>query len=165
MLPGSRPLKNRKKENFCQLYAGDYWGCPGDAWKKVSSRQEMQLGEFRHEAERLLEDSAVRARLEYLRQIRAKNSVADNAWIKESLVHIAQESGKDSDRIRALASLNRILASEQRQEEKRREREEDHDNSCCMPEAFPLFEGLQDGSGIWDADSGGFFLKGEEQKK
>ena len=149
MLPGVQPLRNRKKEQFCQLYAGNLWGRPGEAWNTamgiVKSVQESRIC-----GEHLLEESLVRQRVEYLRSLRAKNSIADNAWIKESLVRIASESGKVADRIRALTNLNRILVLEQQHEQRKQDQQE---NSDFLQLNLPLFEGPQDGSGHWYQDA------------
>ncbi len=149
ILPGAAVLRNRKKETFCQLYAGNLWGRPGEAWAASMEKVKCSREESRIWGERWLEDTDIRQRVEYLRGIRAKNSIADNAWIKECLVRIASESGKVSDRIRALTNLNRILVLEQ-QEQKRAERQDDSD---FLQMNLPLFEGPRDGTGFWYQDN------------
>ena len=101
------PLQNRKKEKFCRLYAEHFWGDPCGALRAagylLSGKKAVDF------AETLFDDPEIRARIVHLRSCRSERSIADEAWIKDLLVEIATNALKDSDRIRALASLAKIL--------------------------------------------------------
>lgn len=100
-------LQNRKKEKFCRLYAEHFWGDPCGALRAagylLSGKKAVDF------AETLFDDPEIRARIVHLRSCRSERSIADEAWIKDLLVEIATNALKDSDRIRALASLAKIL--------------------------------------------------------
>ena len=64
--------------------------------------------------------------------------MADPAWIKDHFVEIVRKAEKDSDKIRALAGLQKAIAP---QTPKRRGLED-----CALEQpALPLFEGGDDG--------------------
>jgi len=138
--PGASPLENSKKERFCRLYAGEYWGDPQAALRAAGFifDQNRSAAEF---AEELFDDEAVRERITYLRSVRASASKADETWIRELLVDIAQHAAKDSDRIRALTGLAKVLAGE-----KMPRRRADTALADIIQPMLPSFEGCADGS-------------------
>ena len=93
----ARPLQ-KKKELFCQLYTGEHWGDPSGAARKAGFSAEIES------VSKLLGDSAVRARIRYLRQQLADQTIADEAWIE-----IIKDADKPADKLRALAALYRTL--------------------------------------------------------
>ena len=101
------PLPNRKKEKFCRLYAEHFWGDPCGALRAagylLNGKKAVDF------AETLFDDPEIRARIVHLRSCRSERSIADESWIKELLVEIAKNALKDSDRIRALANLAKII--------------------------------------------------------
>lgn len=104
----SSPLRNRRKEKFCRLYAGDFWGDPVAALQAAGFLLKgKKAADF---AETLFDDPEIRARIVHLRGCRAERSLADEAWIKDLLVEIATNALKDSDRIRALTGLAKIIS-------------------------------------------------------
>ena len=104
------PLKNRRKERFCRLYADTFWGDPAAALNAAGYLlQGKKACEF---ADSLFDDPEIRARIVHLRARRIKWSLADEAWIRDLLIEIATGALKDSDRIRALTNLAKILQAE-----------------------------------------------------
>lgn len=146
------PLQNRRKEKFCQFYAGEYWGDPASALRAagylLSGKKAIDF------AESLFDDPAIRARIVHLRKRRSERSLADEAWIKELLIEIATNALKDSDRIRALSSLAKIVqeGGSLRNNSKKWEREPglpEFWQNICQP-LLPGFEGPMDGEIFFD---------------
>lgn len=135
---GASPLRNRKRELFCRYYASEFWGRPGKALEAADYK--ISKPETRSKfVKTLLESSEVRARVKYLRRLKSEISVADDTWIKESLIKIIETAKKDSDRIRALASLEKLL---ERPDNKKR----NGDVNIKMEQmVFPFFNGNDDG--------------------
>lgn len=104
------PLRNKRRELFCRLYASDFWGRPEEALKAANYHVQGESA-ARKTAGMILDSEEVRERIAYLRKIKSENSVADDAWIKESLIKIIEHAKKDSDRIRALSNLKKLLVS------------------------------------------------------
>jgi|GEM_PF-4804732 len=98
----ARPLQ-KKKELFCQLYTGEHWGDPAGAAREAGFSAEIKS------VRKLLADNAVRARIRYLRQQLADQTIADEAWIKRSFIEIIKNADKPADKLRALAALYRTL--------------------------------------------------------
>lgn len=148
----SQPLQNRRKEKFCQAYAGEYWGNPSAALRAagylLSGRKAVDF------AETLFDDPEIRSRIVHLRTRRSERALADEAWIKELLIEIATNALKDSDRIRALASLAKIIneGGSVRNSSKK------WDQDPALPEYWqnifqpqlPGFEGPMDGENFFD---------------
>lgn len=141
----SQPLQNRRKEKFCRLYAGKFWGDPVAALQAAGfSLTGKKAVDF---AETLFDDPVIRGRIVHLRSCRSARSIADESWIKDLLVEIATNALKDSDRIRALAGLAKIL------NEGGTVRNGKQDRSAGLPEGgqnifqpfLPGFEGPSDG--------------------
>ncbi len=134
------PLPNRKKEKFCRLYAEHFWGDPCGALRAagylLSGKKAVDF------AETLFDDPEIRARIVHLRSCRSDRSIADEAWIKDLLVEIAKNALKDSDRIRALASLAKIL----RDGGSVRNSRKSNDSTLVIDQPLlPGFEGPPDG--------------------
>lgn len=125
------PLKSPGKEKFCKLYAGAFWGDGKGAAEKAG------FADPARRAEALLADPAVIERIRYYRKLRSEMSLADEAWIKETFIHIVKESEKDSDRLRALAGLQKYAGDNNSIPEGRTEENSDADES---PSAF-FFDG------------------------
>lgn len=138
---GSLPLTNPKKEAFCKLYAAHFWGDPAGAVKKAGLLAPESQDAFSL-AEELFGEESIRDRIVFLRTKRASVSVADEAWIRELLVEIATHAAKDSDRIRALLGLAKVITGESRQ---KRSKEIQCDDFDVLE--LPLFQGCPDGSG------------------
>ncbi len=138
------PLRNKRRELFCRLYASDFWGRPEEALKAANYQVQSESA-ARKTAGMILDSEEVRERIAYLRKIKSENSVADDAWIKESLIKIIEHAKKDSDRIRALSNLKKLLMSSPSSGASgRRSRNE---ISISMEQAvFPFFEGVEDGA-------------------
>lgn len=96
------PLKSPGKEKFCKLYAGSFWGDGKGAAEKAG------FADPAGKAEILLADPAVIERIRHYRKLRSEMTLADEAWIKEAFINIVKETEKDSDRLRALASLQKF---------------------------------------------------------
>lgn len=134
----SLPLRSKRRELFCRLYAGDLWGRPGEAF--IGAGYKPRDGQALKAALKLLESADVRERVRRLRELRAENSVADPAWIKDHFVEIIEHAEKDADRIRALSSLQRsVIPGSQR-----RSKPDEGQSGQFHPE-LPLFEGGDDG--------------------
>ncbi len=138
---GSVPLTDKKKERFCCIYAAICWGNPVEAVRRAGLivPEGMDAVTFAGE---LFEEEPVRERIRSLRKMRARVSVADETWIRENLTDIATHAAKDSDRIRALASLAKVVMGNKTRRK----------NSCReLPLAeleqmlLPSFEGCPDG--------------------
>ncbi len=107
MVKGKTPLTNQHKEKFCKYYSTQFWGDPCGAVRAAGyNTAEQDAAEV---AESLFDDEGVRERIVYLRQKQTEQLVADEAWIRELLIDIASHAGKDSDRIRALTSLAKVI--------------------------------------------------------
>lgn len=134
------PLPNRKKEKFCRLYAEHFWGDPCGALRAagylLSGKKAVDF------AETLFDDPEIRARIVHLRSCRSERSIADESWIKELLVEIATNALKDSDRIRALANLAKII----REGGSVRNNRKSNDSTLRIDQPLlPGFEGPPDG--------------------
>ena len=134
------PLQNRKKEKFCRLYAEHFWGDPCGALHAagylLNGKKAVDF------AETLFDDPEIRARIVHLRSCRSERSIADEAWIKDLLVEIATNALKDSDRIRALASLAKII----REGGTVRNSRKSNDSTLIINQPLlPGFEGPPDG--------------------
>ena len=136
----SRPLKNRRKEKFCRKYAEEFWGDPIGALRAAGF---LLKGEKAvNFAGMLFDDPEVRARIVHLRSCRSERSIADESWIKELLVEIATNALKDSDRIRALVNLAKIVSEGGSVRNSRKDG--DHTPGNDQP-LLPGFEGPPDG--------------------
>ncbi len=134
------PLPNRKKEKFCRLYAEHFWGDPCGALRAagylLSGKKAVDF------AETLFDDPEIRARIVHLRSCRSERSIADESWIKDLLVEIATNALKDSDRIRALANLAKII----REGGSVRNSRKSNDSTLRIDQPLlPGFEGPPDG--------------------
>ena len=98
-------MKSPGKEKFCKLYAGPYWG-NGQLAAEMAG-----FSDPAKKAEMLLGEPEVMERIHYYRKLRSEMTIADEAWIKEIFIQIVKESEKDSDRIRALAFLQKYADS------------------------------------------------------
>ena len=98
----ARPLQ-KKKELFCQLYTSEHWGDPAEAARKAGYSDEIES------VRKLLADNEINARIRYLRQQLADQTIADEAWIKRSFIEIIKNADKPADKLRALAALYRTL--------------------------------------------------------
>ena len=129
-----QPLKSRTKEAFCKAYAGTFWGDPVGAAEKANWTPSAG------KAVELLSDPQIIKRIRELRRKKAALSVADEAWIAEAFISIAQNAEKDTDKLRALAGLQKFLSlrDDQTAEEK---------NKLSSAEKLPDFEGCEDGMG------------------
>lgn len=130
-----KPLKNRTEEAFCRAYAGAFWGDPVGAAEKANWTPSAG------KAVELLSDPAIIKRIRILRKKKASLSVADEAWIAEGFISIAQNAEKDSDKLRALACLQKLLAEEKAKNLSCEEKSAQEEN-------LPLFEGCCDGEGF-----------------
>ena len=129
-----KPLRNKRHEQFCQIYACELWGRPAEAAEKAGYKK------ARKTIRELFENPFVRARIRFLRACLAEQSIADDAWIRENFVNIIQNSDKTGDKIRALATLHRAVIAEKPSGERR------NDNGMETPEnLLRYFEGAQDG--------------------
>lgn len=140
------PLRNKRRELFCRLYASDFWGRPEEALKAANYHVQGESA-ARKTAGMILDSEEVRERIAYLRKIKSENSVADDAWIKESLIKIIEHAKKDSDRIRALSNLKKLLVSTSSSAPGASGRRSRNEISISMEQAvFPFFEGGEDGA-------------------
>lgn len=143
----SSPLRNRRKEKFCRLYTGEFWGDPCKALHAagflLNGKKAVDF------AEKLFDDPEIRARIVFLRSRRAEQIVADEAWIKELLMEIAVHSLKDSDRIRALVSLAKIVTEGGSIRNSSRENDA-HEDAVSLSKLLPGFEGPEDGAILFD---------------
>ncbi len=98
----ARPL-TKKKELFCQLYTSEHWGDPAEAARLAGYSNEIES------VRKLFGDNMVNARIRYLRQQLADQTIADEAWIKRSFIEIIKNADKPADKLRALAALYRTL--------------------------------------------------------
>jgi len=101
------PLKNKRKELFCQLYALEFWGKPVEAL--LGANYNVPETDAAKRAKEILTAENVQQRIKFLRKTQAELSIADNVWIQECLINIIHNAKRDSDRIRALASLNKLM--------------------------------------------------------
>lgn len=156
----SLPLPNRRKENFCQFYAGEYWGNPCAALRAagylLSGRKAVDF------AETLFDDPEIRARIVHLRNRRSERTLADEAWIKELLIEIATNALKDSDRIRALASLAKIIHEGGSVRNSRKKWEQESDFPAFAQPLLPGFEGPLDGENFFDETQTAELLSGTD---
>ena len=122
------PMKSPGKEKFCKLYAGPFWGDGKGAAEKAGFSNPAE------KAEKLLADPAVIDRIRHYRKLRSEMTLADEAWIKEIFINIVNETEKDSDRIRALASLQKYagVLPEQQSSGRKEENEELSENSSAF---------------------------------
>ena len=140
---GAMPLENEKKEKFCKYYANDCWGNPALAVQMAGfccTATDAALL-----AEDLFDDEGVRKRIRFLRGNRMKKSLADTLWIRETLTAIALNATRDSDRIRALNVLAKIIDP---QGDKRRNTDPQDrklSGEQLIEQLLPLFEGDPDG--------------------
>lgn len=132
-----RPLRNKRRELFCQLYSGEFWGRPAEAL--LAAKFKPKQGQAEKTAAALLDEPEVEERVKALRGRKAERSIADPAWIRDSFVEIVRKAEKDSDKIRALAGLQKAIAP---QSPKRRAQDE----SVMEQIQLPLFEGGDDGA-------------------
>jgi hypothetical protein len=132
----SAALANKRRELFCKLYAEEFWGRPLEAL--LAAKYKPREGGAAKAALRLLEDPEISARVKFLRERKAELSIADPAWIKDHFVEIVRKAEKDSDRIRALAGLQKAIAPAP--PKKRQAADDDAE----QPQ-LPLFEGGDDG--------------------
>ena len=144
---GSEPLQNPKKEKFCKLYAAKFWGDPAGAVRRSGLLAPESQDAFAL-AEELFGEEKIRERIVFLRSERASVSVADEAWIRELLVEIATHAVKDSDRIRALLGLAKVITGQNAENRKKKELR------CGDLETMelPLFQGGPDGTGDFNGD-------------
>lgn len=131
-------LKNKKRELFCRFYANECWGRPEEALVKAGYR--VRTGEIVAMARAMLESADVRERVRRLREIRSDNSIADDVWIKESLIKIAAGAERDCDRIRAIASLCKVMGLTGKKTSVA------VTNNNIMEQTLLAFEGPEDGS-------------------
>lgn len=99
----TRALHSKRREEFCELYAFEFWEDPAQAavranYKLTPSRLRM-----------LLSDPQIMGRVRYLRKTLGDRTVADEAWIKDRFVQIARNADKVTDQLRALSSLYRAV--------------------------------------------------------
>lgn len=134
----SVPLRNKRRELFCQLYAGKFWGFPEQAFSAAKYKSEEPARS--KNAKRLLKSRDISARVKFLRKQISENSIADDAWIKEHFIEIAESAEKDSDRIRALANLYRAVMGAAPLKKNTATENDDAD----AIEDVPLFEGGDD---------------------
>jgi len=132
----AKPLPNKRRELFCALYAGEFWGRPADAL--LAAKFKPRPGQAERQALHLLEEPEVAARVKHLRERKAESSIADPAWIKDHFVEIVKKAEKDSDRIRALAGLQKAIAPAS-------PRKSSGDELDSEQPELPLFEGGDDG--------------------
>ncbi|MBO5723380.1 MAG: hypothetical protein J6S58_00980 [Lentisphaeria bacterium] len=104
----SHPLRSKRREQFCELYAFELWGDPGTA----AARAGYKLTPFR--LRMLLQDPQIMARVKFLRKTLGDQTVADEAWIKNRFVEIARNADKVTDQLRALSSLYRAVVESER---------------------------------------------------
>ena len=129
-----KALKSKTREAFCQAYAGAYWGDPVGAAEKANWTPSAG------KAVELLSDPQIVERIRELRKKKAALSVADEAWIADVFIAIVQNAEKDTDKLRALAGLQKFLAV--------RKGKILPDTSDDMPEGKSvIFEGCEDGEG------------------
>ncbi len=126
-----KPLRNRRQEQFCHIYACELWGRPAEAAEKAGYRPGQKT------VRALFENPDVRNRIRYLRECLADQSIADDAWIRENFIDIILNADKSSDKIRALATLHRALVSGRNPDGRRKEETDDS--------FLSLFEGAEDG--------------------
>lgn len=131
-----KPVQNKRRELFCELYADEFWGRPAEAL--LAAKFKPREGQAEKAALKLLDEPEIRARVKFLRERRAERSIADPAWIKDSFVEIVRKAGKDSDKIRALAGLQKAISP---QTPKKRSAED----AALEQPGLPLFEGGDDG--------------------
>jgi phage terminase small subunit len=100
----SEPLKNLRREAFCQHYAGDCWGNAAEAYRRsgYAPKAAQTCGP------RMLTFGEVKARVAELRAERIEAMAVDRAWIMEKRKRIA-ENGEPADQLRALEQLERSL--------------------------------------------------------
>ncbi len=138
----SLPLQNRKKEKFCRYYAEKFWGDPGGALRAagypLNGKKAVDFAEL------LFDDPEIRRRIVHLRTCRSERSIADESWIKDLLVEIATNALKDSDRIRALASLAKIVMEGGSVRNRSKKQDQSSGENPEQP-LLPCFEGLPDG--------------------
>lgn len=142
---GKDPLENEKKEAFCKLYANDCWGNPAVAIQMAgfccSAADAVAI------AETLFDDEKVRHRIRYLRDLRTKKSLADSLWIRETLTAIALNAARDSDRIRALNVLAKIIQPHSVKRSNAESCGQQLAGEALIEQLLPLFEGDADGYG------------------
>lgn len=140
---GAIPLENEKKETFCKRYANECWGNPAIAVQMagfcVTAADAVSF------AEELFDDEAVRDRIRYLRAARMKKSLADTLWIRETLTAIAVNAARDSDRIRALNVLAKIIEDQEDIKKRRGSAEQVFQENMLIEQLLPFFEGEADG--------------------
>lgn len=129
-----KPLKSKTREAFCQAYAGPYWGDPVGAAEKANWTPSAG------KAVELLSDPEIVERIRELRKKKAALSVADEVWIRDAFISIVLNAEKDTDKLRALAGLQKFLAM----------RKDKLLPENCREEAgrtAVVFEGCEDGMG------------------
>ena len=77
-----KPLKNKRHELFCNVYAHELWGRPAEAAEKAGYKPSQKT------IRDLFENPDIRARIRFLRECLADQSIADDAWIRENFIDI-----------------------------------------------------------------------------
>lgn len=128
-----KPLKNKRHELFCNVYAHELWGRPAEAAEKAGYKPSQKT------IRDLFENPDIRARIRFLRECLADQSIADDAWIRENFIDIIMNADKAADKIRALATLHRAVVAGKRPDNRRKDGED-------SPESLlSFFEGSEDG--------------------
>ena len=128
-----KPLRNKRHELFCNIYAHEFWGRPAEAAEKAGYKPNRKT------ICSLFENRDIRARIRFLRECLADQSIADDAWIRENFIDIIKNADKTSDKIRALATLHRAVLSGKHSDERRNGGMESSES------LLSLFEGAEDG--------------------
>ncbi len=144
MKKGKEPLTDKLKEKFCKYYAGIHWGDPCGALDTAGYKETENGLTAAEMAEKLFDEEAVRDRIIYLRHRQTDKLVADEAWIRELLADIAANAGKDSDRIRALTSLAKVIGCGTGN---RKKKSPDGDEEEIKQPELMLFDGNWEGVG------------------
>lgn len=136
----SLPLKNKRRESFCRHYSSEFWGRPLEAMIAANYKTDDKVSAMKT-AKTILESKEVLARIKYLRKLKSETSIVDDAWIKDNLVKIIETAEKDSDRIRALENLKKLILAPKTKSGK------NELNITMEQTCFPFFEGCSSDSG------------------
>lgn len=105
--PAAQPLRNRKRERFCQLLAGENYDNQTEAYHVAFEVEDRAA--CRAASSRLMRDPEVTARLAHLRSDAVSRLGVDRLYILAKRKYIAEHARSTADRLRALDDLERSL--------------------------------------------------------
>jgi ribonuclease HI len=110
------PLKDKKKENFCQVFAGNPGTTTETAYREAYPGPDNKNAY--ESAKKLLQEKKVFERIRYLRDAKLLELKIDKLWIAEQRREIIKNAEKESDRLNALKDLEKNLQEISEQERK-----------------------------------------------